>query len=47
MHVGRISMELPNLHFKGPQVEISKLCILSRRFVFIFANSADPDEMPQ
>ena len=29
------------LHFTGSKVEISKLS----RFVFIFAKSADPDEM--
>ena len=46
-HVDRISMELPILYFKGSQVGISKLtydAFLQRRSVFIFTNSADPDE---
>ena len=45
--IDRISMDLPILYFKGSQVEISIYdAFPSQIFVFIFANSADPDVMP-
>ena len=43
LHIDTISMDLSILHFKGSQVELSNL---SLKIVFILANSADPDEMP-
>ena len=49
MHVDRISVELPILYFKGsqnfPWDIINYDALLSLNIVFIFANSADPDEM--
>ena len=36
-------MELPILYLKGSQVDYDAFLLL--RFVFILANSADPDEM--
>ena len=43
-----ISTELPILYFKGSQVEILNYnAILSLRFGFVFANSADIDVIPQ
>ena len=41
-------MKLPVLYFKGPRVEFTRIMMLLclRGFVFLFANSADPNDMP-
>ena len=45
VYVDRISIELSILHFKGSQIEITKLLRISvTNICFIFANSANPDE---
>ena len=44
IHDDTISIGLPILYFKGPQVEVSKNDA-SLKVVLILANIADPDEM--
>ena len=40
MHIHRINMDLPILHFEVTQAEICEVyCISSKRFVYIIANS--------
>ena len=41
LHFNTISMGLPNVHFKGSQVE-SFTIFLSLKVVFILANNAEP-----
>ena len=47
MHIDRISKELPILYFKVTQKFLNYDAFQSLKIVFIFANSADPDEMLQ
>ena len=46
--IDTISIALPILHFKGPQVDffLNHGVFLSLKVVLILADSADPDEMP-
>ena len=46
INIDTISMGLPILYFKGPEVEVLNYDVfLSLKVVFILANSADPEEM--